>query len=80
MAARADVSRAPCKVGLGAMQINEPRPRGTVVGERADRRRVGEAENFFRCNICGGYLDAQDYVWFWITKARCRIPAQDQPQ
>jgi hypothetical protein len=26
-------------------------------------RRVSEAENFFRCNICGGYLDARDYVW-----------------
>ena len=45
------------------MSLEEPRPRGTVLGERADRLRVSEAENFFRCNICGGYLDAQDYVW-----------------
>jgi hypothetical protein len=42
------------------MSLEEPRPRGTAVGERADRRRVSEAENFFRCNICGGYLDARD--------------------
>jgi hypothetical protein len=54
------------------MSLEEPRPRGTVLGERAHRRRVSEAENFFRCNICGGYLDARDYVWVRITKARCR--------
>ena len=36
------------------ISIDEPRPRGTVFGERADRRRVGEAEHFFRCKICGG--------------------------
>jgi hypothetical protein len=34
------------------MSLEEPRPRGTVVGERADRRRVSEAENFFRCKAC----------------------------
>src|ERR1700704_2506887 len=33
------------------MSLEEPRPRGTVLGERADRLRVSEAENFFRCNI-----------------------------
>src|SRR5882672_4764869 len=33
------------------MSLQEPRPRGTVLGERADRLRVSEAENFFRCNI-----------------------------
>ena len=28
------------------MSIDEPRPRGTVFGERADRRRVSEAEHY----------------------------------
>ena len=31
------------------MSLDEPRPRGTVLGERVDRRRVSEAEHFFRC-------------------------------
>jgi hypothetical protein len=62
------------------MSLEEPRPRGTVVGERADRRRVSEAENFFRCNICGGYLDARDYVWVQDHEGPLPHPAQDQAQ
>jgi hypothetical protein len=62
------------------MSLEEPRPRGTVVGERADRRRVSEAENFFRCDICGGYLDARDYVWVLDHEGPLPHPAQDQAQ
>jgi len=40
------------------MPIHEPRLRGTCIGERADRRRVSEAEHYFRCKICGGFIDA----------------------
>jgi hypothetical protein len=36
------------------MSLDEPRPRGTVLGERADRRRVRQAEHFFRCVACNG--------------------------
>jgi hypothetical protein len=60
------------------MSLEEPRPRGTVLGESADRRRVSEAENFFRCNICGGYLDARDYVWVLDHEGPLPHPAQDQ--
>ena len=45
------------------MPIDEPRPRGTVLGERADRRRVCETDHYFRYKLCGGYLDARDLVW-----------------
>jgi len=62
------------------MSPEEPRPRGTVVGERADRRRVSEAENFFRCNVCGGYLDARDYAWVLDHEGPLPHPAQDQAQ
>ena len=62
------------------MSLEEPRPRGTVFGERADRLCVGEAENFFRCNICGGYLDARDYVWVLEHEGPLPHPAQDQAQ
>jgi hypothetical protein len=33
---------------------------GAYIGERADRRRVREAEHYFRCKICGGLIDARD--------------------
>ena len=62
------------------MSLEEPRPRGTLVGERADRRRVSEAENFFRCNICGGYLDARDYVWVLDHEGPLPHPAEDRVQ
>jgi hypothetical protein len=42
------------------MPIDEPRPRGTLLGERADRRRVHEVEYFFRCKACNGWIDARD--------------------
>ena len=62
------------------MSLEEPRPRETAVGQRADRRRVSEAENFFRCNICGGYLDARDYVWVLDHEGPLPHPAQDLVQ
>jgi hypothetical protein len=62
------------------MSLEEPRPRGTVLGDRTDRRRVGEAENFFRCNICGGYLDARDLVCIEDHEGPLPHSAQDQAQ
>jgi hypothetical protein len=44
------------------MPIAEPKPRGTVLDERVDGRRVPEAEHFFRCKACGGWIDARDLV------------------
>jgi hypothetical protein len=62
------------------MPIDEPRPRGTVLGERADRRRVPETEHYFRCMLCGGYLDARDLVWIEDHEGPLPHPAQDQAQ
>jgi hypothetical protein len=62
------------------MSINEPRPRGTVLGERADRRHVGEAEHFFRCVACNGWIDARDLVWAEDHEGPLTHPAQDQAQ
>ena len=45
------------------MPLDEPRPRGTVLGEGVDRRRVCEAEHFFKCKACNGWIDARDLVW-----------------
>jgi hypothetical protein len=56
------------------MSLEEPRPRGTVLGERADRLRISEAENFFRCKSCGGLIHARDVEGRCRTrrKIRCR--------
>jgi hypothetical protein len=43
------------------MPIDEPRPRGPVLGERADKRRVHEVGHYFRCKTCNGWIDARDY-------------------
>jgi hypothetical protein len=62
------------------MSLDEPRPRGTLLGERADRRRVREVEHFFRCKACNGWIDARDYVWVEDHEGPLPHPAQDQAQ
>ena len=59
------------------MPIHEPRPRGTCIGERADRRRVSEAEHYFRCKICGDFVDARDLVRIEDHEGPLPHPAQD---
>jgi hypothetical protein len=54
------------------LSIDEPRPRGTVLGERADRRRVREAEHYFRCKSCGGFIDGRDLVRVEDHDGPCR--------
>jgi hypothetical protein len=62
------------------MPIDEPRPRGTLLGERADRRRVHEVEYFFRCKACNGWIDARDLTWVEDHEGPLPHPAQDQSQ
>jgi hypothetical protein len=54
------------------MTIDEPRPRGTVMGERVGGPPLDEGENFFKCGKCGGWFDARDLAGLKITRARCR--------
>jgi hypothetical protein len=93
MAARADTSARAGKVGprsnpgpyfserggemTAIMPFDEPRPRGTIHGERADRRRVREAEHYFRCKLCGGFIDARDLAWVEDHGGPLPHPAQD---
>jgi hypothetical protein len=62
------------------MSLEESRPRGTVLDERADRRRVREVEHFFRCKACNGWIDARDYIWVLDYEGPLPHPAQDQAQ
>jgi hypothetical protein len=59
------------------MSLYESRPRGTVLGERADRRHVGEAYHFFRCKACDGWIDARDLAWIEDHEGPLPRPAQD---
>ena len=63
---------------MAIMSLDEPRPRGTVLGERADRRRVPEAEHYFRCKVCNGWIGARDLVWVEDHAGPLPHPAQDQ--
>jgi hypothetical protein len=62
------------------MSLEEPRPRGSVLGERTDSRRVPEAEYFFRCVACGGWIDMRDLGWIEDHEGPLPHPAQDQTQ
>jgi hypothetical protein len=59
------------------MSLEELRPRGTMIGGRSDGRHVPEAEHFFRCVECGGWIDARDYVWVEDHEDPLPHPAQD---
>jgi hypothetical protein len=39
-----------------------------------------EAEHFFRCKACNGWIDARDLVWIEDHEGTLPHPAQDQPQ
>ena len=60
--------------------IDEPRPRGTVIGKRTDGRHVPEAEHFFRCVACNGWIDGRDRTWVEDHEGSLPHPACDQPQ
>ncbi len=57
--------------------VYEPRPRGKFIGERADGRRVSEAEHFFRCTACDGWIDLRDLAWVEDHEGPLPHPAQD---
>jgi hypothetical protein len=43
--------------------LDEPRPRGVVIGRQITGPRLTEAENFRKCPLCGGYVDMRDLAW-----------------
>jgi hypothetical protein len=55
------------------MSLEERRPRGTVLGERADRRRVSEAENFSDATFAAISTHGISFG-LRTTRANCRTP------
>jgi hypothetical protein len=62
------------------MTVDEPRPRGTVIGKQISGPRLTEAEHFRRCTLCGGYVDMRDRVWLDDHQTALPHPACDRAQ
>jgi hypothetical protein len=53
---------------IAIMNIDE----GTVMGRQVSGFPLSDAEHYFGCPLCGGYVDMRDRVWLENTKSRCR--------
>jgi hypothetical protein len=62
------------------MPIDEPRPRGAVIGWQVSGPPLSDAEHYFRCPLCGGYVDMSDRVWLEDHQGPLPHPAWDQAQ
>ena len=62
------------------MPIDEPKPRGTFIGERVGGPPLNEAENYFKCETCGGWFDARDLAWVEDHEGALPHPACDRTQ
>jgi hypothetical protein len=60
--------------------LDEPRPRGVVIGRQITGPRLTEAEHFRKCPMCGGYVDMRDQVWLEDHQQPLPHPAQDRAQ
>jgi hypothetical protein len=60
--------------------LEEPRPRGVVIGRQITGPRLTEAEHFRRCPLCGGYVDMRDLVWLEGHQGPLPHPACDGAQ
>jgi hypothetical protein len=60
--------------------LDEPRPRGTVIGRQITGPPLSEAENYFRCPLCGGYVDMRDRAWLDDHQQPLPHPASDGVQ
>jgi hypothetical protein len=64
---------------IAIMDIDEPRPRGTIMGEWNGLLPRAEAEHFVQCPLCGGYVDLRDRVWCEEHQGPLPHPACDGP-
>jgi hypothetical protein len=62
------------------MNIDEPRPRGTIIGRQVSGPLRCEADHFARCPVCGGYVDMRDLVWCEDHQGPLPHPACDRAQ
>jgi len=60
--------------------MEDPAPRGTIIGRRVTGPPLTEAEHFRRCPLCGGYVDMRDRVWLDDHQGALPHPACDRVQ
>jgi hypothetical protein len=57
-----------------------PERRGEIIGHRVDRDVKSEAEHFYKCPKCGGYVDKRDLAQVFEHEGPLPHPVQDKPQ
>jgi hypothetical protein len=62
------------------MPIDEPRPRGTIIGRQVSGPPLTEADHFKLFPLCGGYVDMRDRVWLEEHQGSLPHPACDRAQ
>jgi hypothetical protein len=60
--------------------LEDPFPRGTIMGKQVTGFPLSDAEHYFRCPLCGGYVDMRDRVWLEEHQAPLPHPACDRAQ
>jgi hypothetical protein len=60
--------------------MEDPAPRGTIIGRQVTGPHLSEAEHFRRCPLCGGYVDMRDRVWLDDHQGPLPHPACDRVQ
>jgi len=61
-------------------RMEDPFPRGTVIGKQVAGRPLSEAEHFRKCPLCGGYVDMRDRAWLEDHQGPLPHPACDRVQ
>jgi len=60
--------------------MEDPFPRGTVIGKQITGPPWSEAEHFRKRTLCGGYVDMHDRVWLEEHQLPLPHPACDRVQ
>jgi hypothetical protein len=60
--------------------MEDPFPRGTVIGRQVSGPPLSEAEHFRKCPLCGGYVDMRDRAWLEERQQPLPRPACDRVQ
>jgi hypothetical protein len=60
--------------------MEDPFPRGAVIGKQVTGRPLSEAEHFRKCPLCGGYVDTRDRAWLEEHQQPLPHPSCDRVQ
>ena len=58
--------------------LEDPFPRGTIMGKQVTGPRLSEAEHFKRCLLCAGFIDLRDRAWIDGHQQPLPHPAKKQ--